>query len=81
MDPFYFIDDLSIVENEEGLELQDIYDMSPDGSWRLGQEEPLLLYEDKLYQFIDFDNETKILQFINGDVIQSFQLILFKLVN
>jgi len=81
MDPFYFIDDLSIVENEEGLELQDIYDMSPDGSWRLGQEEPLLLYEDKLYQFIDFDNETKILQFINGYVIQSFQLILFKLVN
>ena len=75
MDPFYFLD-LSIVENEEGLELQDIYDMSPDGSWRLGQEEPLLLYEGERYQFIDFDNETKILQFINGDVIQSFQLTL-----
>jgi len=75
MDPFYFLD-LTIVENEEGLELQDIYDMSPDGSWRLGQEEPLLLYKDELYQFIDFDNETKILQFINGDVIQSFQLTL-----
>jgi hypothetical protein len=43
--------------------------MSPDGSWRLGQEKPLLLYKDELYQFIDFDNETKILQFINGDVI------------
>jgi hypothetical protein len=75
MDPFYFLD-LSIVENEEGLELQDIYDMSPDGSWRLGQEEPLLLYKDERYQFIDFDNETKILQFINGDTIQSFQLTL-----
>lgn len=78
MDPFYFLD-LSIAENEEGLELQDIYDMSPDGSWRLGQETPLLLYEGERYQFIDFDNETKILQFINGDVIQSFQLTLFKL--
>jgi hypothetical protein len=50
--------------------------MSPDGSWRLGQEEPVILYEDKLYQYIDFDNETKILQFINGDVTQSFQLVL-----
>ena len=75
MDPFYCLD-LSIVENEEGLELQDIYDMSPDGYWRLGQEEPLILYKDELYQFIDFDNETKILQFINGEVIQSFQLTL-----
>ena len=75
MDPFYFLD-LSIVENEESIELQDIYDMSPDGSWHLGQEEPLLLYEGERYQFIDFDNETKILQFINGDVIQSFQLTL-----
>jgi hypothetical protein len=73
MDPFYFLD-LSIVENEEDLELQDIYDMSPDGSWRLGQEEPLLLYEDELYQFIDFDNETKILKFINGEVTKIFSL-------
>ena len=79
MDPFYFIDDLSIAENEEGLELKDIYDMFPDGSWRLGQEEPLLLYEGERYQYIDFNNETKILQFMNGDVIQTFQLILFKL--
>lgn len=48
--------------------------MSPDGSWRLGQEEPVILYEDKLYQYIDFDNETKILQFINGKVSKTFLL-------
>ena len=73
MDPFYFLD-LSISENKEELELQDIYDMYPDGSWSLGQGEPLLIYNDELYNFIHFDNETKVLKFVKEDVIQSYEL-------
>jgi hypothetical protein len=72
MDPFYFLD-ISIVDNEEEIELQDIYDMSPDGSWTLGQGDPLLIYNNEKYNFIEFDNETKILKCI-GEVSKTFIL-------
>ena len=38
MDPYYFLNNFNIKENENDLELYDILNMSQCGSWNLGDE-------------------------------------------
>jgi len=80
MDPYYFINDLSITENDEELELHDICQVGYDGSWSLGQKgETLIIHKDEQYNFINFNNETKELQFVkNEEVIKTIVLYLSK---
>ena len=50
MDPYYFIDNLSIAPNKDGLELHDIYEVSPDGAWTLGQEtDAIIIHDGEIY--------------------------------
>lgn len=65
MDPYYFFDNIKISQNNDDLELHDICDCSPDGSWSLGQEgSPLIMYNNNKYNFINFNNESKEIYFI-----------------
>ena len=80
MDPYYFINNLSIAENEEEFELHEICNSGYDGSWSLGQKgETLIIHKGKKYNFINFNNQTKELQFIkNEKVVKTRVLCLSK---
>jgi hypothetical protein len=76
MDPYYFINDLSIAPNKDGLELHDIYEVSPDGAWTLGQKtSAIIVHENENYNYLTFNNETKELTFItNNQVVKRMTL-------
>ena len=69
MDPYYFIDDLSIANNDDNLELHDVTDINPEG-WSLGQDgSPLIIHNGDTYNYIQFHNDLKQLQFIKGNIV------------
>jgi hypothetical protein len=76
MDPYYFFDNIKISDNNDNLELHDICDYTIDGSWSLGQEDiPLIIYENKKYNFINFNNESKEIYFIlNNNLVMTKKL-------
>ena len=76
MDPYYFFDDIKIANNDDDLELHDIYDCTPNGSWSLGQEgSPLIMFDNNEYNFIHFNNESKDIHFVlNGNLVMTKKL-------
>jgi hypothetical protein len=69
MDPYYFIDGLSIAPNDDNLELHDVIMFTPEG-WLLGQDgSPLIVHNGDAYNYITYYNSSKELQFIKNDVV------------
>ena len=69
MDPYYFIDGLSIAPNDDNLELHDVIMFTPEG-WLLGVDDSqLIIYNGDAYNYISFYNSSKQLQFIKNDVV------------
>ena len=75
MDPFYFLD-LSISDNDDNLQLHDIYECDFDGSWTLGQDDQsLIIYKNNNYNYINYDNNTKQFKLIRDNkVIETLTL-------
>ena len=72
MDPFYFMD-LNIKKknddnnnDESDIELQDMCDYSPCGSWIIGDEDYKIIYKNNEYDIIKFNNNNKIITFYNN---------------
>lgn len=69
MDPFYFLD-LSISDNDENLQLHDIYECDPNGSWTVGQDDQsLIIYKNNNYNYINYDNNTKQFKLIRDNKV------------
>jgi|TARA_R110002096_G_scaffold15752_1_gene54312 hypothetical protein len=65
MDPWYFMD-ISIEENDDGLGLEEFGTSYPDGSWNIVSDEYKIIYNNKEYTRIEYDNGTKIITFGGG---------------
>lgn len=66
MDPYYFLDlEQGDYIDEDGIkwDLHDYCDVSPCGAWILSPENFFIIYNDKNYKEIIFDNNTKIMTF------------------
>ena len=75
MDPWYFLD-LGITN--DNIELNDLSSIFPDGSWSLdiSEYEEKIIFKDKEYNIIQFDNNTKILK-CYGNQIDSYSINIF----
>ena len=60
MDPWYFMD-ISIEENDDGLGLEEFATSYPDGSWIIVSDEYKIIYNNKEYTRVEYDNGTKII--------------------
>jgi hypothetical protein len=66
MDPYYFLDLEQgdyFDENDDKWDIHDYCDVSPCGGWILSPVNFLIIYNDKNYKEIIFDNNTKIITF------------------
>ena len=78
MDPYYFMeDDLEITENDDNLELYDIIDYQPDGSWIMGDADIPILFKDEPYDVIKYNNNTNKMVFIkDGKEVMVMEIVL-----
>jgi hypothetical protein len=78
MDPWYYLDlDTTIKDNDDDiLELNEICDMYPDGSWRLDSKEydGYIIFRGKEYKSIEYKNSTKILNCAGEKSSETFTL-------
>ena len=80
MDPWYFLDLESNIKDENGeeVELNEICEIYPDGSWTLKVGDGYtghIKFKDFRYSKINYNNDTKILDcHYNSDLILYFNL-------
>ena len=65
MDPWYFLD-ISL-QNEDELDLHEYSEHSYDGSWIIESKENKLVYDNNVYDIIQYNNETKLISFWNNN--------------
>ena len=66
MDPYYFLDLKQgeyFDKNGEKWDINDYCDIYPCGGWVISPENFFIIYNDKNYKEIIFDNNTKIMTF------------------
>ena len=66
MDPFYFLE-LDYKLNDTHTEMLESLSFYPDGNWSVCLDENEIVYQDKEYMKLEFDNETKILSCFQKD--------------
>ena len=73
MDGFYFLSpDLDFESNIE-IELYECWDItSHDGNWHLGHDDVMLIYKNKKYKSISYNNANNILIFTSENDIISY---------
>ena len=79
MDPYYFMKNLKINNNNKDVELHDICNCYPFGSWDIISEDGVhIIYENKKYSKITYDNDTKKINFIdlNNNLVKTLKLVL-----
>ena len=65
MEPYYFMDGLTVMENRDNLSLHDLYSASPDGSWVIGGTDgEHILYNGIRAAQVHFSNKIKKLFFL-----------------
>lgn len=80
MDPWYFLDLESniIDENNEEIELNEISDIYPDGSWTLSvtdEYQGYIKFKDYRYSKIEYNNNTKNINcYYNSELIVYYNL-------
>ena len=69
MDPYYFLD-IELEENEDDIGIHEYCDISPDGNWIINPDNDYkILYKDKEYTCIIYNNEHKIISFYENNTI------------
>jgi hypothetical protein len=66
MDPFYFLE-LDYKLNDTHTEMLEYLSVYPNGNWSVCLDENEIVYQDKEYMKLEFDNETKILSCFQKD--------------
>ena len=66
MDPFYFLE-LDYKLNDTHTEMLESLSVYPNGNWSVCLDENEIVYQDKEYMKLEFDNETKILSCFQKD--------------
>ena len=62
MDPWYFMD-ISIEDNADDLGLEEFGSSYPNGNWNIVSDEYKIIYNNKKYTRVDYDNDTKTIRF------------------
>jgi hypothetical protein len=62
MNPWYFMN-ISIEDNADGLGLEKFGSSYPNGNWSLVSDEGMIIYNNKKYTRVDYDNKTKTIRF------------------
>jgi len=82
MDPCYFINNINIKDNEnDDISLHEILDIGFDGSWFLGDGQTTIIYDNKEYDTIEYNNLNKIISFYNSNELQLELKIILKNIN
>ena len=67
MDPECFLDiELDNKENKENLNISDVVNYAPDGSWIIHPEVYKIIYKNKKYTEIQFNSTTKNISFYDN---------------
>jgi len=66
MDPFYFLE-LDYKFNDTHSEMLECCEFYPSGNWSIHLDENEIIYQEKEYNKLEFDNETKILSCYQKD--------------
>jgi len=79
MDPWYYLDiDTTKDNDDDRIELSEISDVYPDGSWRLDSRESggSIIFRGEKYDAVEFNNDTKILKCTEGTNILKYKIVI-----
>ena len=78
MDPYYFMENLKIDNNDIDIHLHEMCDSGPFGDWVIYHDGVHIIYENKKYSKITYDNDTKKINFIdlNNKLVRTLRLVL-----
>ena len=69
--------DISIEDNADDLGLEEFGNSYPNGNWSIVSDEYKIIYNNKKYTRVDYDNDTKAIRFYDGgdlDIVVTLQL-------
>ena len=78
MDPECFLDiELDYKEDKENLNISDVVNYAPDGSWIIHPEVYKIIYKNKKYTEIQFNSTTKNISFYdNTKLMLKYKMVL-----
>tara|TARA_B100001142_G_C14329053_1_gene653380 strand:- start:1865 stop:2101 length:237 start_codon:yes stop_codon:yes gene_type:complete len=68
MDPYYFLDTLE--SSDEDVDLSEFCECYPNGDWELSSEDDTIIYKNKSYQSVNYDNTQKKIYFKNNNQVK-----------
>lgn len=79
MDPWYYLDIDTTKDNDDNrIELSEISEEYPDGSWRLDSRESdgSIIFRGEEYDTVEFNNDTKIIECTEGTNILKYKIVI-----
>ena len=68
MDPYYFLDTLE--STYEDVDLSEFCECSPNGDWEIIGDDDTILYKNKSYESVNYDNNKKKIYFKNNNQVE-----------
>ena len=68
MDPYYFLDTLE--STYEDVDLSEFCECSPNGDWEIIGDDDTILYKNKSYESVNYDNNEKKIYFKNNNQVE-----------
>tara|TARA_B110000114_G_C14950440_1_gene340112 strand:- start:259 stop:495 length:237 start_codon:yes stop_codon:yes gene_type:complete len=68
MDPYYFLDTLE--STYENVDLSEFCECSPNGDWEIIGDDDTILYKNKSYESVNYDNNEKKIYFKNNNHVE-----------
>ena len=68
MDPYYFLDTLE--STYENVDLSEFCECSPNGDWEIIGDDDTILYKNKSYESVNYDNNEKKIYFKNNNEVK-----------
>lgn len=68
MDPYYFLDTLE--STYEDVDLSEFCECSPNGDWEIIGDDDTILYKNKSYESVNYDNNQKKIYFKNNNQVE-----------
>ena len=68
MDPYYFLDTLE--STYEDVDLSEFCECSPNGDWEIISDDNTILYKNKSYESVNYDNNEKKIYFKNNNEVK-----------
>ena len=68
MDPYYFLDTLE--STYEDVDLSELCACSPNGDWEIISDDDTIIYKNKSYESVNYDNNEKKIYFKNNNHVE-----------